>query len=209
GGEKSRLLLARLMADPANFLLLDEPTNHLDPPSRKMLEGVLAGYDGTLCFVSHDRCFINAVANRIVEITAGGVEQYLGNFDDYADQKKEREKLAADQGAPEKENRPKKTAAGRKAARQERARFVAERSRALNPIRKAIAELESEIQRLEARAEEIKTLLADPATYEYSEKARALPAELGQINTSLEKALAKWTELSEELSIKEKEFEEE
>jgi ATP-binding cassette subfamily F protein 3 len=83
GGEKNRLALARLCLDPGNFLLLDEPTNHLDLPTREALEDALAGYGGTLVFVSHDRYFINRVATKVAAFEDGRVVVHEGGYDDY------------------------------------------------------------------------------------------------------------------------------
>jgi ATP-binding cassette subfamily F protein 3 len=83
GGEKNRLALARLTLDPGNFLLLDEPTNHLDLPTREALEDALAGFGGTLLFVSHDRYFINKVATRVAAFRDGRLVLYRGGYDDY------------------------------------------------------------------------------------------------------------------------------
>jgi ATP-binding cassette, subfamily F, member 3 len=83
GGEKNRLALARLTLDPGNFLLLDEPTNHLDLPTREALEDALAGFGGTLLFVSHDRYFINKVATRVAAFDDGRLRVYDGGYDDY------------------------------------------------------------------------------------------------------------------------------
>jgi ATP-binding cassette subfamily F protein 3 len=83
GGEKNRLALARLTLDPGNFLLLDEPTNHLDLPTREALENALAGFGGTLLFVSHDRYFINRVATRVAAFKDGRLILYQGGYDDY------------------------------------------------------------------------------------------------------------------------------
>ncbi len=83
GGERARLLLLKLMLAGGNLLLLDEPTNHLDIASREALEEALSGYDGTMLIVSHDRYFINKVANRVIEMTPEGAREYLGNYDSY------------------------------------------------------------------------------------------------------------------------------
>lgn len=83
GGEKARLLLARLMISQSNFLLMDEPTNHIDMDTKEILENALAQYDGTLLFISHDRYFLNRIANKIYQFSENGMEIHLGNYDDY------------------------------------------------------------------------------------------------------------------------------
>ncbi|MGN0453297.1 MAG: ribosomal protection-like ABC-F family protein [Ruminococcus sp.] len=87
GGERARISLLKLVLSGANFFLLDEPTNHLDAPSREALEKTLADYDGTMLIISHDRYFINKLADRILELTPEGITEYLGNYDYYAGKK--------------------------------------------------------------------------------------------------------------------------
>ncbi|BAN93758.1 ABC transporter ATP-binding protein [Streptococcus dysgalactiae subsp. equisimilis 167] len=94
GGEKARLLLAKLSMENNNFLVLDEPTNHLDIDSKEVLENALIDFDGTLLFVSHDRYFINRLATRVLEITEKGSTLYLGDYDYYLEKKAELEELA-------------------------------------------------------------------------------------------------------------------
>jgi len=83
GGEKARLVLARMLYDPPNFLVLDEPTNHLDMATKEMLVEALAGFEGTMLFVSHDRRFLRALSNRVLEVTPGGVHMYGGGYAEY------------------------------------------------------------------------------------------------------------------------------
>ncbi|AAL97644.1 TPA: ABC-F family ATP-binding cassette domain-containing protein [Streptococcus pyogenes] len=94
GGEKARLLLAKLSMENNNFLVLDEPTNHLDIDSKEVLENALVDFDGTLLFVSHDRYFINRLATKVLEITENGSTLYLGDYDYYLEKKAELEELA-------------------------------------------------------------------------------------------------------------------
>jgi ATPase subunit of ABC transporter with duplicated ATPase domains len=86
GGEKARLVLARMLYDPPNFLVLDEPTNHLDMATKEMLVGALADFDGTMLFVSHDRSFLGALSNRVLELTPGGIHAYGGGYREYVQQ---------------------------------------------------------------------------------------------------------------------------
>jgi len=83
GGEKSRLILAKMLLKPANFFLLDEPTSHLDIPSRNVLEIALKQFQGTICLITHDRHLINQIANKVIEVDHGAPHLFLGNYDDY------------------------------------------------------------------------------------------------------------------------------
>jgi ATPase subunit of ABC transporter with duplicated ATPase domains len=83
GGEKARLVMAKMLFDPPNFLVLDEPTNHLDLATKEMLITALARYEGAMLFVSHDRRFLGALSNRVLEVTPEGVHQYGGGYTEY------------------------------------------------------------------------------------------------------------------------------
>ena len=85
GGEKARLVMAQMLFDPPNFLVLDEPTNHLDMATKEMLIKALSGYEGTMLFVSHDRHFLSALSNRVLEVTPDGVHQYGGGYTEYVE----------------------------------------------------------------------------------------------------------------------------
>ncbi len=86
GGEKARLVLAQMLYDPPNFLVLDEPTNHLDMATKEMLVEALAGYEGTMLFVSHDRAFLRAISNRVLEVSEQGVHFYGGGYSEYVEE---------------------------------------------------------------------------------------------------------------------------
>src|SRR4029450_5583218 len=83
GGEKARLVMAKMLFAPPNFLVLDEPTNHLDMATKEMLVAALAEFEGTMLFVSHDRRFLAALSNRVLELTPEGVHQYGGGYTEY------------------------------------------------------------------------------------------------------------------------------
>ena len=97
GGERARLELMKLILYPANFLLLDEPSNHLDIESREAVEEALLNYPGAMLVVSHDRYLINRLADRIYLLTPDGLQEYLGNYDDYLDQLNKGTNPAAEQ----------------------------------------------------------------------------------------------------------------
>ena len=85
GGEKARLVMAIMLFDPPNFLVLDEPTNHLDMGTKEMLISALSHYEGTMLFVSHDRHFLAALSNRVLELTPDGIHQYGGGYTEYVE----------------------------------------------------------------------------------------------------------------------------
>ena len=202
GGERGRVLLAKLMLSNANFLLLDEPTNHLDMTSKEILEAALNSYTGTVFFVSHDRYFINSVATRILDLRDNTLTNYLGNYDYYLEKFAEHrpDPIREASKAPQKASSPAPTlddvpdlpAAGSKEARQlEKEAQAARRKR------------ENAQARIEARIEEIDSLLAaidEQLTHEdvYSdvEKLTALGTER---NDLLEEQNALYDELEDYL----------
>ncbi|VXB72944.1 ABC transporter ATP-binding protein uup-1 [Burkholderia sp. 8Y] len=158
GGERNRLLLARLFARPANVLVLDEPTNDLDIPTLELLEELLADYDGTVLLVSHDRAFLDNVVTSVFAAEGGGKwREYVGGFSDWQIQRERSDRIAeeaARQTAKEapKEDAPKESAAGRNAQRTVKLSFKEQRELEALPAR--IAELEEEQKRIGAQLED-------------------------------------------------------
>ena len=192
GGERARVELAKLMLRPVNFLIMDEPTNHLDIDSREALERALENYDGTMLMVSHDRYFINKLADRILYMTENGLENYLGSYDDYIEKKA----VAAHEAAEHAPEKPKNL------DYQEQKRLSAEKRKVLNRFKKVeelIDELENEIN--DINVEMLDPKLSDDFTKlaELSEKAQAK-------NEELEKLMEEWEEL--QIEIEEKGYEE-
>ena len=105
GGEKARVALAKLMLQKANVLILDEPTNHLDLYSKEVLESALMDYEGTLLFISHDRYFLNKMAESMLDLQKDGLTSYLGNYDDYVEKKAELAEMEAKRLAKEAEKK--------------------------------------------------------------------------------------------------------
>jgi ATP-binding cassette, subfamily F, member 3 len=210
GGEKNRLALARLTLDPGNFLLLDEPTNHLDLPTREALENALAGFVGTLLFVSHDRYFINRVATRVAAFQDGRLTVYQGGYDDYLS--------AVRAGVPATTRRrapaagPPGSAAGvlhdgSSTGGREQRRVQAEarnrRSRDLRVFRDRVAALEAEILPLETRLKELETTLSSAETYREPGLARRLGEEKKAIEIELAHLYDDWDEATSDLQREE------
>ncbi|NLE65598.1 MAG: ATP-binding cassette domain-containing protein [Elusimicrobia bacterium] len=152
GGEKSRLILAKLLINPPNFLLLDEPTTHLDVAGVEALVKALQGYRGTLCFISHDLFFIKEIANHIVEVDNGVLRQYPGGLDYYLLKKAGREEEAAEErkAAKERERRKDKASKDPEPDRLREAREQHERAlKRLDAIKKEVRLLDKEEKDLE------------------------------------------------------------
>ncbi|MEA1962014.1 MAG: ABC-F family ATP-binding cassette domain-containing protein [Bacillota bacterium] len=195
GGERGRLGILKMLLSGANLLIMDEPTNHLDIDGREAVEQILALYEGTVLVVSHDRYFIDQVADGVLALEEGEVECYWGNYSYYHEKWLEKERTV--EKAPEK-----KVAMQEQAEIKERQKEEQRFRRSLN---KKIEECESLIHDLENRKQELENLLSDPDVYSDEEKSRSYNDEYRQIDQSLIDALNNWEELSEELI----EFEEE
>ena len=207
GREKSRLALVKLLLAPPNFLLLDEPTTHLDMPSIDALIGALKDYTGTLIFVSHDVHFIRAIAEHTIQIQAGAVTQYAGNYDYYlrksgADSEQSGLiaglKNARPDGAPTSEGSHKTISA------KERRRNAAEERKSGKKTRKnaeaRVAKAEADIVRLEAEQAEVSKKLADPTAYADPEAAKELNIKAARIAKYLEEKNYEWELAAEELN---------
>jgi ATP-binding cassette, subfamily F, member 3 len=191
GGERNRVALAWLSALDANFLILDEPTNHLDLWARDALEQALRSFDGTLLFVSHDRYFLNQVADKLLVVEPNRFRVIEGNYDTYVHLL--REGLAAEArglslGAAAASAKPPDTRPS-SAAR-------SERRKRKYPYRKA-AEIEQEIHRREERVVELHDLLGSPEVARDGVKVRSLAAELDKLQAMLPQLYEHWEEALE------------
>ena len=188
GGERARLLLAKLSMENNNFLILDEPTNHLDIDSKEVLENALIDFDGTLLFVSHDRYFINRVATHVLELSENGSTLYLGDYDYYVDKKAELAVSQAEEAAvvnQEKEVSPVNDYQAQKESQKE-----------LRKLMRQIESLETEIEELETQAQAISEQMH---TTNDADELMQLQAELDKISHRQEEALLEWEELSEQV----------
>ena len=186
GGEKGRLALLKLMLSKANFLLMDEPTNHLDIDSKEVLEDALIDYEGTLFVISHDRYFLNKVANKIFELTRKGIKEYVGNYDYYLEKKNE---VIYD--SDEEDNGKTRTQLKHE-KKKEREAIQLERNR-----KKQILELEKEISKCESSMEEIDNLLCTPNIYNDHEKVIDLNRERETFEKKLNSLYDQWIGLTE------------
>ena len=188
GGEKARLLLAKLSMENNNFLILDEPTNHLDIDSKEVLENALIDFDGTLLFVSHDRYFINRVATHVLELSENGSTFYLGDYDYYVDKKAEMEVSQIEEASTSnqaKEASPVNDYQAQKESQKE-----------VRKLMRQIESLEAEIEELESQSQVISGQMLETND---AEKLMELQAELDKISHRQEEAMLEWEELSEQV----------
>ena len=188
GGEKARLLLAKLSMENNNFLILDEPTNHLDIDSKEVLENALIDFDGTLLFVSHDRYFINRVATHVLELSENGSTLYLGDYDYYVEKKAEVEMTQAEEASTSnqvKEASPVNDYQAQKESQKE-----------VRKLMRQIENLEAEIEELESQSQAISEQMLETND---ADKLMELQAELDKISHRQEEAMLEWEELSEQV----------
>lgn len=187
GGERARLLLAKLSMQNDNFLVLDEPTNHLDIDSKEVLENALIDFDGTLLFVSHDRYFINRVATKVLEISDQGSTLYLGDYDYYLEKKAELEEIARLQA---EENQVKQEVP-QAVANDYQAQKANQKE--LRKLTRRIAEIEAKLEEIESRLEEINEAML--ATNDASELI-SLQKELDDLTHEQDQLMNEWEDLS-------------
>lgn len=189
GGEKARVSLSKLMLMQANLLILDEPTNHLDIYSREVLEAALMDYEGTVLFISHDRYFLNKMAERVVELTPSSVHYYLGNYDDMIEKKQ----ILAE--ALEEANKQKQTktsevvtqSAGAKSYEEDKQQKREERNK-----QRKLEALEQKIQETEAKLAQLETELINPAIFNDYMKIQEIQQQIDELKAALEPCYEEW-----------------
>ncbi|WP_289759772.1 ABC-F family ATP-binding cassette domain-containing protein [Lactobacillus taiwanensis] len=195
GGQKARLTLTVLSLEKDNFLLMDEPTNHLDIEAKEVLEQALDNYDGTLLFVSHDRYFINELANKIISVRDGHAKIYNGNYSYYLDEKAKQAAAVQEAKAEQTEST---TSAnqnqGKLSYQEQKARDSQKRK-----LERAVSDAEARIEKLEAEEQEIQTEMANPDIAASFEKLGPLQEKLSAVQEQLDQANSDWENALEAL----------
>ena len=209
GGEKGRVSLAKLMLSDANFLILDEPTNHLDITTKEIIEQALSEFEGTVICVSHDRYFVNRIANRIIELHEGYFDNYIGNYDYYLEKRDDVRKASdvhrsigkegsfsvsvSGQTQGTSENIASPTASAGKAEdwKAQKAQQAEARKKA-NDLKKC----EDRITEIEGKLSEIESKMSEPEVATSPSKLNELVKEQNELNAELEDLMEKWEALS-------------
>ena len=189
GGERARLLLAKLSMENNNFLILDEPTNHLDIDSKEVLENALIDFDGTLLFVSHDRYFINRVATQVLELSEEGSTLYLGDYDYYLEKKAELEALAAAQAEAEPTSSTEEVTSNDY-------HLQKQNQKELRKITRRIEQLEAEMEELDQK---IQAITESMHSTNDAEDLVQLQSNLDQLTIQQEAVMEEWAELAEQV----------
>ena len=199
GGERSRLALAVLLLQQANFLILDEPTNHLDIAARETLEEMLSEFDGTILFVSHDRYFMDRIATRIWAIGEDGDPADLGNYTDYQRQIGHRQELQARELAKEKaaEIAPVAKTPELPASGPPSTRSLKDQAK----VQKALQTVERDIARLEGKLNEISDALTVASIDADVDAVARLGSEYDRLQGELDAAYERWEEVSAQISL--------
>lgn len=199
GGEKSRLALLRILLKPVNLLILDEPTNHLDLHSKDVLLKALKDFGGTVIFVSHDRGFIESLANRVLELKPGEAKVFPGDYKYYLEQIGKLEQGEVSQptiksNSSGQNDEPKKTAS--QLSREETKRLQAEKRR----LEKEEERLMTEISELEEQKATLEEKLSTPEVYSDGVLCKEITEQVSQIEEKLTQLNSRWEEVSEKLA---------
>ena len=190
GGERGRVSLVKLMLSKANFLLLDEPTNHLDIVSKDVLENALNNFPGTVCYVSHDRYFINKTATRILDLTENRLLNYIGNYDYYIE-KREAVEEAANLTSTEQSQKPVDVSESKKEWIDNKTALAQKKK-----VKNALNKCEKEISEIEDKLQSIDEEFANPENASNVGKLMELQKQKEALEKRLDKLMEDWEELT-------------
>ena len=199
GGEKSRLVLAKLLLNPPNFLLMDEPTTHLDMASIEALIRALRQYEGTLVFISHDVYFIKSIATSVLHVRGGLLTFYPGNYDYYLEKTGTESAAAGLVADGRTDARAVVARSGPKVREQKRLEADARQSRfrAKQEFERNLSTIEQRIEELELRQKELTSVLEEPERYENSVRPAEASRELTSVTQELDALSVQWERLVE------------
>ena len=199
GGEKSRLVLAKMLLKPANFILLDEPTSHLDIPSRNVLEMALNQFQGTICLITHDRHLINQIANKVIEIDHGVPQLFLGNYDDYLYKKQQIQLEEHVRAIHELPVQKKKSKYRVKEDRRRRVQQMDQFRRQLSSLEKRFQEVEKSLHEATQTLDHLNQRLSDPNLYLNQKEAYETIETHKRVKEQVKELTHSWESLALEL----------
>lgn len=190
GGQRARLTLTVLALEHDNFLIMDEPTNHLDIEAKEVLEQALSKFDGTLLFVSHDRYFINQLANKIISVRAGHAKLYEGNYEYYLEEKNKPVNQIPEQAA-----KTETKVSENKLSYQEQKKLDSQKRK----LQRKVDDLEAKIDELEQKEADIQNEMANPEIASNFDKLGPLQEDLSKIQAELDQATNDWEQAVNDL----------
>jgi ATP-binding cassette subfamily F protein 3 len=192
GGEKARVSLAKILLSPFNFLIMDEPTTHLDIMAREALEEALANYNGTLLLISHDRYFLDKLVHRVIELKAGRLIEYSGNYSYYLWKRDQKPTVPEDHSDETKPKEPQVSIRKTKEQRRLEAEARQEVSRERSRLQKSISKIEKELSESESRLKDQEAKLANPETYRDGTEISRLKKDYAELKLRIKDLYKSW-----------------